>query len=60
MTYFVLEPEAAGTLGDATTGDLRARPPLIEKFNMNLIHGLTTQFSKPSALSLSPIVLRRP
>jgi hypothetical protein len=33
MTYFALEPEAAGMFGDATTGDLRARPPLIEKFN---------------------------
>jgi len=33
MTYFELEPEAAGMFGDATTGDLRARPPLIEKFN---------------------------
>ena len=33
MTYFELEPEAAGMFGDATTGDLRARPPLIDKFN---------------------------
>ena len=33
MTYFILEPEVAGTLGPATTGDLRARPPQIEKFN---------------------------
>ena len=33
MTYFELEPEAAGTFGPATTGDLRARPPRIEKFN---------------------------
>jgi hypothetical protein len=33
MTYFELEPEAAGMFGDATTGDLRVRPPLIEKFN---------------------------
>jgi hypothetical protein len=33
MTYFELEPEAAGMFGPATRGDLRARPPLIEKFN---------------------------
>ena len=33
MTYFILEPEVAGTLGPATTGDLRARPPQVEKFN---------------------------
>jgi hypothetical protein len=33
MTYFELEPEAAGMFGPATKGDLRARPPLIEKFN---------------------------
>jgi len=33
MTYFVLEPEAAGGFGPATTGNLRARPPLLEKFN---------------------------
>ena len=33
MPYFILEPEVAGTLGPATTGDLRARPPLLEKFN---------------------------
>ena len=33
MTYFVLEPEVAGGFGPATTGDLRARPPLIERFN---------------------------
>ena len=33
MTYFILEPEVAGTLGPATTGDLRARPPQIEKLN---------------------------
>ena len=33
MTYFVLEPEVAGSFGPATTGDLRARPPLLEKFN---------------------------
>jgi hypothetical protein len=33
MTYFELEPEVAGMFGPATTGDLRARPPLIEKFN---------------------------
>jgi hypothetical protein len=33
MTYFVLDPEAAGGFGPATTGDLRARPPLLEKFN---------------------------
>ena len=33
MTYFVLEPEAAGGFGPATTGNLRARPPLLENFN---------------------------
>jgi hypothetical protein len=33
MTYFELEPEAAGSFGPATTGDLRATPPLLEKFN---------------------------
>src|SRR3984957_13893723 len=33
MTYFILEPEAAGGVGPATTGNLRARPPLLEKFN---------------------------
>jgi hypothetical protein len=33
MTYFVLEPEVAGGFGPATTGDLRARPPQLEKFN---------------------------
>ena len=33
MTYFVLEPEVAGGFGPTTTGDLRARPPRIEKFN---------------------------
>ena len=33
MTYFTLEPEVAGTLGPATIGDLRARPPQVEKFN---------------------------
>jgi hypothetical protein len=33
MTYFTLEPEGAAGFGPATTGDLRARPPRIEKFN---------------------------
>ena len=33
MTYFALEPEVAGMFGPATAGDLRATPPLIEKFN---------------------------
>jgi hypothetical protein len=33
MTYFVLEPEAAGNFGPATIGDLRATPPLLKKFN---------------------------
>src|SRR5580704_16691696 len=33
MTYFILEPEVAGSFGPATAGDLRATPPLIEKFN---------------------------
>jgi hypothetical protein len=33
MTYFELEPEVAGGFGPATTGDLRARPPQVEKFN---------------------------
>ena len=33
MPYFVLEPEVAGNFGPATAGDLRATPPLIEKFN---------------------------
>ena len=33
MTYFVLEPEVAGGFGPTTTGNLRARPPQIEKFN---------------------------
>jgi hypothetical protein len=33
MTYFILEPEVAGGFGPATTGDLRARPPLLDKFN---------------------------
>ena len=33
MTYFTLEPEVAGGFGPATTGDLRARPPQVEKFN---------------------------
>ena len=33
MTHFILEPEVAGGFGPATTGDLRARPPLLEKFN---------------------------
>jgi hypothetical protein len=33
MTYFILEPEVAGGFGPATTGDLRAAPPQIEKFN---------------------------
>jgi hypothetical protein len=33
MTYFELEPEVAGMFGAATTGDLRARPPRVEKFN---------------------------
>ena len=33
MTYFVLEPEVAGGFGPATIGNLRARPPLLEKFN---------------------------
>ena len=33
MTYFVLEPEAAGSFGPATIGDLRATPPLLKKFN---------------------------
>ena len=33
MTYFILEPEAAGGFGPTTTGNLRARPPLLEKFN---------------------------
>jgi len=36
MTYFILEPEVAGTLGPETTGDLRARPPQVEKFNYEL------------------------
>ena len=33
MTYFILEPEVAGDFGPATTGDWRARPPRVEKFN---------------------------
>jgi hypothetical protein len=33
MSYFVLEPEVAGWFGPATTGNLRVRPPQIEKFN---------------------------
>ena len=33
MTYFVLEPEVAGDFGPGTTGDLRARPPQVQKFN---------------------------
>ena len=33
MTDFVLEPEVAGSFGPATIGDLRATPPLLEKFN---------------------------
>jgi hypothetical protein len=33
MTYFILEPEVAGSFGPATIGDLTATPPLIEKFN---------------------------
>jgi hypothetical protein len=33
MIYFVLEPEAAGSFGPATIGDLRATPPLLAKFN---------------------------
>ena len=33
MTCFVLEPEVAGGFGPATIGDLRARPPRLEKFN---------------------------
>jgi hypothetical protein len=33
MTYFMLEPEVAGGFGPATTGDLRARPPQLEKFD---------------------------
>ena|SRR5271170_4541037 len=33
MTYFVLTPEVAGGLGPASTGDLKARPPRLVKFN---------------------------
>jgi hypothetical protein len=33
MTYFVLAPEVAGGFGPATTGDLKARPPRLVKFN---------------------------
>jgi hypothetical protein len=33
MAYFVLEPEVAGGLGPASTGDLKARPPRLTKFN---------------------------
>jgi hypothetical protein len=33
MTYLTLEPEVAGGFGPATTGNLRATPPLLEKFN---------------------------
>jgi hypothetical protein len=33
MTYFELEPEVAGRFGPMTTGNLRARPPQLEKFN---------------------------
>ena len=33
MTYFLLEPEVAGGFGPATTGNLRVRPPQLEKFN---------------------------
>jgi hypothetical protein len=33
MTYFVLQPEVAAGFGPATTGDLRARPSQLEKFN---------------------------
>jgi hypothetical protein len=33
MTYFQLAPEVAGNFGPATTGDLRARPPQLEKFD---------------------------
>ena len=33
MTYFVLAPEVAGGLGPGSTGDLRARPPRLVKFN---------------------------
>src|SRR5580692_2722741 len=33
MTYFTLEPEVAGGFGPATTGNLKVRPPQLEKFN---------------------------
>ncbi len=33
MTYFKLEPEVAGGLGPVSTGDLKARPPRLDKFN---------------------------
>jgi len=33
MTYFVLEPEVAGGFGPAATGNLKVRPPQLEKFN---------------------------
>jgi hypothetical protein len=33
MTYFILEPEVAGSFGSATTGDLRAKSLRIDKFN---------------------------
>lgn len=33
MTYFVLEPEVAGGLGPASTGDLKSRPPRLVEFH---------------------------
>jgi hypothetical protein len=33
MIYFVLEPEVAGGFGPGTTGNLKIRPPQLEKFN---------------------------
>jgi hypothetical protein len=33
MTYFVLEPEVAGGFGPTTTGNLKVRPPRLEKFD---------------------------
>ena len=56
MAYFVLEPEVAGGFGPATTGDLRARPPQIEKFN----YEFDTWLGDPLLEALSTYIVTDP
>jgi hypothetical protein len=56
MTYFILEPEVAGWFRPATTGNLQARPPQIEKFN----YEFDTWLGDPLLEALSTYIVTDP